>query len=439
MSISDIYNLFVEHPIITTDTRDCPKGSIFFALKGANFDGNAFAHKAIEQGCAYAVIDDATQGDGSDHYIVVSDVLQTLQQLANIHRNKLGTPVVQITGTNGKTTTKELTTAVLRERFEVLATIGNLNNHIGVPKTLLRLSPKHEIAVIETGANHPGEIALLSEIVNADCGLITNVGKAHLEGFGSFEGVIRTKGELYDYLRPRDDRFIFLHGDNTHLCGIAKGLESVTYGEVGKGYDVEGEVVACTPFLKLRWRIKNGAWFEVQTHLIGAYNIANALAAAAVGVHFGISPEQVSHALSDYVPTNSRSELRETARNRLIVDAYNANPTSMRAALDNFGLIPDTHKMAIIGEMRELGEASVEEHACVVRQLAALGLEEVWLVGTNYSELDVAKAVCGKGKFKIFDNVEDVKNHLTNYPIEGRLILIKGSNGTRLFQLPELL
>lgn len=439
MNINELYKIFCHHQVVTTDTRDCPERSIFFALKGVNFDGNAFAKTALERGCAYAVIDDASQSDGSERYIVVENVLQTLQQLANIHRNVLGTPVVQITGTNGKTTTKELTTAVLSERFEVLATIGNLNNHIGVPKTLLRLEPKHEIAVIETGANHPGEIALLSEIVNADCGLITNVGMAHLEGFGSFEGVIRTKGELYDYLRRRDDRFVFLHGDNPHLCGIAKGLESVTYGKVGKGYDVEGEVIACTPFLKLRWRVKDSQWFEVQTHLIGAYNITNALAAAAVGVHFGVSPEQVSHALSEYVPTNSRSELRETAHNRLIVDAYNANPTSMRAALENFALIPDAHKMAIIGEMRELGEASVDEHVSVVRQLAELGLEEVWLVGTNFCQTDAARACYGQSEFKTFANVEDVKSYLATNPVEGRLILIKGSNGTRLFQLPELL
>lgn len=432
MNINDLYQLFLSHPVVTTDTRDCPPDSIFFALRGASFDGNAFAAQALEAGCAYAVVDDPKVAGSTDRIILVDNVLQTMQHLAHLHRNTLGTPIVQITGTNGKTTTKELTTAVLRERYRVLATEGNFNNHIGVPKTLLRLTAEHEMAVVETGANHPGEIAQLSAIVNADCGLITNVGKAHLEGFGSFEGVIRTKTELYDYLRERTDRFIFLDGDNEHLTPRSAGLQTFTYGSPGKGYAVEGEVVACDPFLRLRWRVAGGEWQEVQTQLIGAYNVTNALAAAAVGVRYGVTPAQISHAIANYTPTNSRSEMRVTLHNRLIIDAYNANPTSMRAALDNFSLIPDAHKVAIIGEMRELGTASEAEHKAVVAQLQDMTLEEVWLVGQNFSAV-------APEDFRCFADVAAVKAYLSAHPLDGKLILVKGSNGTRLFQLPELL
>lgn len=430
MNIADLYQLFCQHPEVTTDTRNCPRGAIFFALRGASFNGNAFALKALEAGCAYAVVDDETVA-GDPRLVHVDDVLQTLQDLAALHRRHLGLPVVQITGTNGKTTTKELVSAVLGERFNVLFTQGNLNNHIGVPKTLLRLRPEHDIAVIETGANHPGEIAALTTIVQPDCGLITNVGKAHLEGFGSFEGVIRTKGELYDYLRTKPGAFIFLHADNPHLTQMADGLKAFTYGAPGKGCDVEGEVVSCTPFLNLRWRAAGGEWQNVETHLIGAYNIGNVLAAAAVGTHFGVSPEAVSHALSHYEPTNNRSELMKTAANELIIDAYNANPTSMKAALDNFRLISHPHKMAILGEMRELGAASAEEHRRVVEEAAALGCEELWFVGANFAPY--------AGTHRCFANVEEVESALKTAPVEGRLVLIKGSNGTRLYLLPQYL
>lgn len=430
MNIPELYQVFLKHPVVTTDTRDCPKDSLFFALRGASFNGNEFALKALENGCAFAIVDD-DKVKGDERLIHVDDVLKTLQDLAAYHRQQLNTPILQITGTNGKTTTKELTSAVLSERFNVLFTQGNFNNHIGVPKTLLRLRPEHEIAVVETGANHPGEIAFLSNIVNANCGLITNVGKAHLEGFGSFEGVIHTKGELYDHLRKTPQSFIFLNADNEHLAKIARGLKAVTYGEVGKGYDVEGEVTSCTPFVNLRWRPKDGEWQEVHTHLIGAYNVTNALAAAAVGLHFGVSPEQITHAISQYQPTNNRSELMKTAHNTLIVDAYNANPTSMKAAFDSFRLISHPHKMAIIGEMRELGTASEEEHCRVVAEAETLGCEEIWFVGHNFDS-------CA-GQHRVFPNVEAVVEELQRAPISERLILIKGSNSTHLYQLPEYL
>ncbi len=437
MSLSELYQLYLEHPVVTTDTRDCPEGSLFFALRGANFDGNAFARQALQSGCAYAVVDDpcvceAVSASEASRYILVDDVLTTLQQLAAYHRRQLGIPVIQITGTNGKTTTKELAAAVLATKWHVLYTQGNFNNHIGVPKTLLRLNSAHQLAVIETGANHPGEIAELSALVDANCGLITNVGRAHLEGFGSFEGVIHTKGELYDYLRQKPGAFIFLDGDNPHLAPIAEGIPAVTYGLPGKGYDVEGEIVACNPWLQFRFRVKGGEWHTVQTHLIGSYNLTNALAALAVGMRFDVSPEQAAQAIAAYVPSNNRSELLRTAHNELIVDAYNANPTSMRAALDNFALISHPHKMLILGEMRELGAVSAEEHQKVAAQALSLGAEAVWFVGEEFQPYSEGA--------QWFPDVEAVKTALSGgaKPAE-RLILIKGSNGTKLFQLPALL
>lgn len=450
MEISTLYALFLQHPIITTDTRDCPAGSLFFALKGETFDGNLFASKALEAGCAFAVVDNAEIAATDERFLLVEDVLATLQQLAAYHRRMLGTPIVQITGTNGKTTTKELTAAVLSKAYNVLYTLGNFNNHIGVPKTLLRLSHDHDIAVIETGANHPGEIALLSKIVDADCGLITNVGKAHLEGFGSFEGVVQTKSELYDYLRSKTEAaddddceevgaaapFIFLHGDNPWLPARAEGLESVTYGKPCNGYDIEGEVVDCAPFLRFRWREKEGEWHTVQTQLIGAYNLDNILAAAAVGAHFGVTEEQISAALTDYHPSNSRSEFRRTVHNRLIVDAYNANVSSMHAALENFRLIADAHKMLILGDMRELGTASAAAHQEIADLAATTGSEHIWLVGENFAAVEPSEATAEVHHFK---DVEEVKAAIAATPIADRLILIKGSNGTKLFQLPALL
>lgn len=431
MSIAELYGLFLQHPVVTTDTRDCPAGSLFFALRGASFNGNAFALKALESGCAYAVVDDDSV-TGDERLIHVDNVLTTLQQLATYHRHQLKMPVLQITGTNGKTTTKELTSTVLSSQYNVLFTQGNFNNHIGVPKTLLRLRPEHEIAVIETGANHPGEIAQLSTIVDPDCGLITNVGRAHLEGFGSFEGVIHTKGELYDYLRTKPNAFVFVDGDNSYLTPMTQGLTTETYGTPGKGYGVEGEVMECNPYLKFRFRIAGGDWHEVQTHLIGAYNVTNALAAIAVGHHFGVSAEQAAQAIANYVPTNNRSEMVQTAHNQLIVDAYNANPTSMKAALENFASIPSAHKMCILGEMRELGLASAQEHQKVAEQALAIGCEEVWFVGEEFQ-------VYAEGG-RWFPDVEAVKNALIggDQPTN-RLILIKGSNGTKLYQLPSLL
>ncbi len=435
MDISELYEHFLACPLVTTDSRTCPAGSIFFALKGEKFDGNCYAQKALDSGCAYAVVDEAQYiPEGDNRYVLVADALQALQQLANMHRRHFHHPVIQITGTNGKTTTKELTAAVLSKKYQVLATEANYNNHIGVPKTLLRLTDRHNMAVIETGASHPGEIRELAGIVDPDYGLITNVGRAHLEGFGSFEGVVKTKGELYDYLRQKEGSQVFIHGDNPYLANISAGLKLVKYGEPGhEDYLVEGEALESdTPYLTGRWRKAGEAeWHRVETRLIGSYNIYNVLAAACIGTFFGVGAEQINNAIEEYVPKNDRSELRVTAHNELIVDAYNANPTSMRAALLNFMEMKGNDKMAILGDMGELGTASEEEHQKIVDLLKQSDVETVWLVGGNFKK--------ARHTFRTFDNVEEVKEELHRNPVKGKCILIKGSNRTRLYQLPDFL
>lgn len=433
MTIQDLYRCYLQHPTITTDTRNCPKGSIFFALKGASFNGNAFAQSAIEKGCAYAVVDEAQYAEeGDGRYILVEDVLKTLQDLAAYHRQQLTIPVLQITGTNGKTTTKELVSAVLSKKYKTLYTEGNLNNHIGVPRTLLRITPEYEMAVIETGANHPREIEFLCRMVQADYGLITNVGRAHLEGFGSFEGVKATKGELYADLSARGKK-AFINAFDNDLMEMGRKA-SLTLFDTLLPY-VEGRVSEVNPFLQVQWREDDEMpWHTVQTHLIGAYNIANVRAAVSVGLHFGVPADDIDAALEAYQPTNSRSELRQTEKNSLIVDAYNANPTSMSAALDNFEFIETPHKMVVLGEMRELGADSKQEHQKVVNRLKQSKIERIWLVGKEFA--NVAE---DDERIQLFPTVEEVKSQLAVHPAEGFTILIKGSNGTKLFQLPEAL
>ncbi len=428
MNTEALYALYKEHSLVTTDSRKCPEGSIFFALKGETFDGNNYALQALEKGCAFAVVDNPDVAKQDERLILVPDVLAALQELAAYHRKAWGKTVLQITGTNGKTTTKELISAVLSEGKNVLYTEGNLNNHIGVPLTLLRIKPEHDIAVIETGANHPGEIANLCRIVEADYGLITNVGRAHLEGFGSFEGVKQTKGELYDDLHKRGKK-IFLNAFDEDLLQMAQSREFVLW-EDALPY-VEGRVSEATPFVEMQWRAEDDApWHTVKTNLIGAYNIANLRAAVTIGLHFGITPQQINHALEVYKPTNSRSELRKVGSNRLIIDAYNANPSSMKAALTNFSFFGDKHKMVILGDMRELGAESLEEHRRIAKQLQDMELERIWLVGEEFSK-------AATEGMRVFKDVEEVKEALKAEPISDSTILIKGSNGTKLYQLPE--
>ena len=450
MDIQKLYTIYLEHPEVTTDSRRCPEGSIFFALKGDSFDGNRFAAKALEAGSAVAVVDDATViPAGDERYVLVSDVLQTLQALAAYHRRQFQGPVLQVTGTNGKTTTKELIAAVLSQRYRVLYTQGNLNNHIGVPLTLLRLRPEeHDIAIIETGANHPGEIAFLTDIVNPDYGLITNVGRAHIEGFGSFEGVKRTKGELYDYLNKKETARIFVNESNFDLQDMLvqrdidiDSEKCITYAREQADtmtWVAEGDVLDSDPLLRLWWRPRYDGEHEVQTHLIGAYNIDNVLAAIAIGLHFEVTPEAICQALTDYQPSLGRSEYRRTAHNELIVDAYNANLTSMQAALDNFQRITHPHKMVILGAMRELGNVSEEAHRQVAAQAFASGIEAAWFVGKEFRQV-LQDVPATDIEVRSFDDVEAVKAAIAEQAPTERLILIKGSNSTKLHQLPDIL
>lgn len=429
MNIEELYSIYMQHPHVTTDSRQCPDGSVFFALRGATFDGNEYAVQALQKGCAYAVVDRAEVAALDKRLILVDDVLGALQQLAAHHRRVWGGPVLQVTGTNGKTTTKELVSCVLAKGKRVLYTEGNFNNHIGVPLTLLRIRPgEHDMAVIETGANHPGEIADLCRLVQADWGLITNVGRAHLEGFGSFEGVKQTKGELYDDLRRRGKQ-VFLNALDNDILQMAL-QRGFTLGRDALPY-AEGRVSQVAPYLQIQWRADvDQPWHTVSTNLIGAYNISNLRAAVTVGLYFGISPEEIDEALAAYRPTNSRSELRRVGTNSLIVDAYNANPSSMAAALTNLSLVDDAHKMVILGDMRELGEGSLEEHRRVVRRLQEMNLERIWLVGEEFGK------AAAEG-MRVFSDVEAVKEALGEVMPRHATILIKGSNGTKLWQLPD--
>lgn len=441
MDIKELYKLYLAHPCITTDSRECPKDSIFLALKGASFDGNRFAQAALEKGCAYAIVSELTNPETQKddcRYILVNDTLQTFKDLAREHRCHFNLPIIGITGTNGKTTTKELTKAVLAECYNVMATEGNFNNDIGVPKTLFRLNEDYDIAVVEMGASHPGDIKTLVETAEPTCGLITNVGRAHLQGFGSFEGVCHTKGELYYYLRQHECP-VFVNRDNEHLMAMTEGLADIYYYGQSSNPDIliHGEVVSCSPFLKFRWREQDSdadytsEWMEVQTNLIGAYNLDNILAAITVGYVNNVPFELINKAIANYTPTNNRSQMTVTDHNHLVVDAYNANPSSMQAAIDNFKLMDVPAKMAILGDMRELGDASAEEHQKVVEQLKQAGFQQVWLVGEEF-----AKTECS---FKKFHDIEEVKAAIAAQQPQDMYILIKGSNGIKLFQLPELL
>ena len=427
MSIIDLYDLFIHNPQITTDSRNCPKGSIFFALKGDKFDGNQYAGKALASGCVYAVIDNPDYYIG-ERTILVDNVLKTLQQLAHHHRKVLGLPIIGITGTNGKTTTKELLAAVLSTKFNLLYTEGNFNNHIGVPLTLLRLTHDHEMAVIEMGASHPGDIKELVDIVHPNYGIITNVGRAHLEGFGSFEGVIRTKGELYDYIR-RSKGKIFIKKENEYLQSIAKGIEQITYGN-GDDAFASGQVVSCDPFLVFNWK-QQGKLHTVETHMIGSYNLDNVLAAVAVGRFFKIPAERISRAIAAYEPTNNRSQFKKTDNNELIIDAYNANPSSMKVALDNFITMPVQPKAIILGDMRELGPTSDELHAEVVAQIKKGQFDKVFLCGEHFSKV-------GK-EFSPFATTEALVEELRKQPLKGYHILIKGSHSMGLEKLADIL
>ena len=445
MEIISIYERFKECGRVTTDTRTLSAGDMFFALKGENFDGNDYALKALENGAAYAVVsrESAAAESADPRLIRVDDTLKTLQELARWHRSMTfvdGRPltVLALTGTNGKTTTKELIREVLSMKYRVTATKGNLNNSIGVPLTLLTIDSETQIAVVEMGASHPGDIKELVDIALPNYGLITNVGKAHLMGFGSFEGVMRTKGELYDYLRRTSDK-VFLNVDNPHLCRMAseRNLQSdperpyslvLPYGVEYSG----AEVLPATPDSPyLRIKIKDTV---INTNLVGAYNADNVMAAIAVGAHFGVPFEEAVSAIEAYVPSNNRSQMVRTGRNTIIVDAYNANPTSMNAALDNFAHVQADRKIVMLGDMLELGEDSSMEHRAVADKLNGMELDMIILVGKEFS------SVVSKGDGVLcFETSADAALWLSSHEVSDAAVLVKGSRGIRMEKLVDVL
>lgn len=425
--IKEIYKLFSEHPVVCTDTRDIKAGSLFFALKGANFNANEFAGEALKKGCAYAVIDDEKYF--SDKCILVNDVLETLQKLANQHRRQFSIPVIGITGTNGKTTTKELTAAVLSKKYTVLFTQGNLNNHIGVPLTLLKLTKEHGIAVIEMGANHIGEIWQLCNIAEPDFGIITNIGKAHLEGFGGYEGVIKAKSELYDFIEMKGGK-LFVNADDNLLMKLSSGINRTTYG-CSKGADLKG-VVNSESFLAKGKLLINGENIEVSSQLAGVYNFYNILAAACIGNNFGVSAQQIKEAIESYIPSNNRSQIVKKGSNTIWVDAYNANPSSMKSAIENFAALPTSGKVLILGDMFELGEESKKEHLAIASLIEnKKNWSGAYLIGSEFSKV--------KSSAGLFATVEDFIKWVSLHPINNSTILLKGSRGMKMEKILEQL
>lgn len=435
VNTSALHHLFLASAGICTDTRKPVAGSLFFALSGPNFNANAFAAQALEKGCTYAVVDDPNVAK-DDRFIVVPDVLKALQDLAREHRRSFKIPVVGITGTNGKTTTKELVQAVLSTELPTLATEGNLNNHIGVPLTLLKLKPEHRIAIIEMGASKRGDIAELCAIAEPTHGLITNIGKAHLEGFGSVEGVVATKTELYAWLREHGGT-VFVNGDDPLLMEKSKGIaERITYG-TGEANKLHGDFIdGPPPYLNFYFNVPSPAGvptvpgfpngWHCETKLVGTYNLPNALAAVALGKYFGIPDDFITDAICSYEPANSRSQFKDTGRNQIILDAYNANPTSMAAALTNFEhLNSERPKLAILGDMLELGEVSQAEHEGIMELCQKLNVDAVF-VGKEF-----AQAATGAG-VRCHATAADALKVLQADAPTGKLILVKGSRGVKL-------
>ncbi|WP_133537438.1 UDP-N-acetylmuramoyl-tripeptide--D-alanyl-D-alanine ligase [Tenacibaculum caenipelagi] len=415
MNIEDLYKLYITHGLVDTDTRNIRKNAMFFALKGEKFNGNKFAEEAIADGASYAVVDEAVYKT-SEKIILVEDVLQTLQKLANYHRDQLQIPVIALTGSNGKTTTKELINAVLSTKYKTTATIGNLNNHIGVPLTLLSMNKNTEIGIVEMGANHPKEIAFLSEIANPDYGYITNFGSAHLEGFGSLEGVVKAKSELYDFLR-RHNKKVFVNPNDRTQVEKTSSMETIMFVE-----DIQ--LIDANPFVKLLFKD-----ISITSNLIGTYNFANISAAITIGDFFNVSSEQIKRAIENYVPSNNRSQVINTERNKVILDAYNANPTSMKAALESFNAFNDTHKTIILGDMFELGEFSAKEHQFIADLTQQMSFDKVFLVGKNFNKTRTTNT-----KFETF---EELKEYLKINSIENSTILVKGSRGMALERIVE--
>lgn len=421
-ALKELYDKYLECSGVCTDTRKIEQDCIFFALKGDHFNGNEFADQALAAGAKYVVVDEGVAGD---QRILVDDVLTTLQELANHHRNQLTIPVIGITGSNGKTTTKELIREVLLQQYKVYATVGNLNNHIGVPLSLLALTDEHEIAIIEMGANGLKEIEFLCNICDPDLGLITNIGYAHIEGFGSYEGVLKTKSELYEHIRAKGGK-IFINASDEVLMKAGEGIEQLPYSI--DGAEPSGRVTKADPFIHIEWRDR-GVTHPVAMQLVGSYNLPNAMAAVAIGLHFNVTPENICTALAEYTPDNNRSQIKRTERNVLIMDAYNANPTSMSAALKNLATITAENKLAVLGDMLELGDTSAEEHQKIVDELTSLGLQAV-LVGKEFAAT--------APPYPCFDSTDDAQDHLKELDMTQHTILLKGSRGIQLEKLVDL-
>ncbi len=435
ISINDLYTLFIScNQKITTDTRQIEKGSIFFALKGDNFDANEFAISAIEQGCLYAVVDQPNFANGTS-ILLVEDVLNTLQNLAKMHRSHLKIPVIGITGSNGKTTNKELIHAVLSKKFNTYATKGNLNNHIGVPLTVLKIHKEHEIAIVEMGANHQGEIAMLSDICDPDFGLITNIGKAHLEGFGGEEGIKIGKSELYKYIEKKNGK-IFINGNDPVLIELSRSIDKVYFGE-NNTFDIYGELANNSEFVELKWNTTGNALDNmplIRTHLFGHYNFVNVICAICIGNYFGVEKHLINEAVSNYLPEMNRSQVKKTSNNTLILDAYNANPSSMMLAIKHFVRQPFPNKFVVLGDMFELGDYSYQEHKLILDELFSHPEVKCLLVGTHFNQFK--NDYLG---FSFCENINLAQNFIENNKIAEFTILIKGSRGIALEKLVPLL
>jgi UDP-N-acetylmuramoyl-tripeptide--D-alanyl-D-alanine ligase len=422
ISLEEIYQTYLKHPAISVDSRTIEQDGLFFALKGENFNGNQFALSALDKGGAYAIIDDPALNN-DPRFILVEDVLKTLQDLASFHRDHIAIPVIAVTGSNGKTTTKELMNAILSKKYKTIATRSNLNNHIGVPLTLLSITSATEIAIIEMGANHRGEIHFLCTLAKPGYGIITNIGKAHLEGFGSFEGVVKAKTELFHYLKEHQGT-AFVNADNSLLVYHSTGLRKVSYGEQSPA-DYNVRMKDSRSMVDIEMEIV-GKIISVHSNLYGSYNFENLMAAVAIGLYFKINPEEIKNAIENYIPSNNRSQLLETGRNLLILDAYNANPSSMEAAIENFSKTEYRNKTVILGDMLELGADSENEHLNILKLLAEKDFNGIFLVGPVFTRL------CTKNEWICFQDSELACLWLEHHKIEGATILIKGSRGIRL-------
>lgn len=417
MNIEHLYSIYKQYPSVQTDTRKLKAGDLYFALKGPNFNGNAFAQQALDAGAAYAIIDEAAY-QINERTILVADVLDTLQQLARHHRQQFNIPFIAITGSNGKTTTKELIHAVLSSTFKTYTTEGNLNNHIGVPLTLLKIKNNAQMAVIEMGANHQQEIASYCRIVLPTHGLITNCGKAHLEGFGGEEGVRKGKGELFDYLRANKGT-AFVMWDYPYLQEMSKGIATIYKYGTQEG-DIVGNAVAADPFLEVAFT--KGFEGTITAQLVGSYNLPNVLAAVALGKFFNVAHDKIKSSIEAYTPTNSRSQLVKKGTNQIIVDAYNANPSSMKLAIENFAKAKEENKILVLGAMAELGVDSVKEHQQIVAEIEKYNWKNVILVGGDFLKTE--------HHFLSFTTAEEAGQWLQDQQINHSYLLVKGSRST---------